>query len=138
METVVLITRSDAVPNLRQRIPATFNVSSVTTAGMVIEDGRTRIYLNRNDDIRNEFETARLERIVALVANPAFFTIDFSDIEFCRKLLLAIGDDPTVLLDNDHGLLLPGPDFVSALRYSPGWDWRVEPKPLVPVQGGRA
>ena len=56
--------------------------------------------------------------------DPVFYGVDFSDIILCRRVLLAIADDPRLLIDNDHGVVLTGTDFVHVLRSRPEWDWR--------------
>jgi hypothetical protein len=98
----------------------------IGAAGVVfIEDGRSRVYVTRNDAVGSELEPERLKLITSTIREPIFYTIDFSDIAFCRKVLSAIADDPRLLVDNDHGVLLTGDEFVRVLRSQTDWDWRM-------------
>jgi hypothetical protein len=58
-----------------------------------------------------------------------FWLLDFSDLKFCKDLLLCIANDPKIVVDNDHGIRLRGDDFVALLRSRPTWDCRVERSP---------
>jgi hypothetical protein len=90
----------------------------------VIEDGGTRVYVSRNDSVADDLEPEARARIAAATPSPVFYTVDFNDLDLCRRVLLAIADDPRLLIDNDHGVLLSGADFVRVLRSQPDWDWR--------------
>jgi hypothetical protein len=93
----------------------------------VIQDAMSRAYVTRNDLVRNELEPEDLRAIAEAIADPTFYTVDFSDIDLCRRNLLAIADDAKLLVDNDHGVRLSGSDFVRVLRSQPDWDWRRDP-----------
>lgn len=97
-----------------------------TSYGVAVTDGRSRVYLSQNAFIRDELEPERLEAIAALITSAVFYSVDFSDIALCRRVLAAIADDPALLVDNDHGVFLSGPEFVRALRQRPDWDWRTD------------
>jgi len=93
---------------------------------LVVDDGKSRVYVVRNDAVCDEFEPERLARFTSTIPSPIFYSIDFSDIVLCRRVLEAIADDPKLLVDNEHGVLLPGPEFVRVLRSQHDWDWRVD------------
>ncbi len=93
---------------------------------VVLDDGKTRVYVARNDYATEEMEPERLQQIMASVKEPIFYTVDFSDIDFCKGVLTLLVDDPLVLVDNDHGVLLAGSDFVRVLHERPDWDWRYD------------
>ena len=103
---------------------------SLASAGegnvVVLDDGKTRIYVARNVYASQEMEPDRLQQIMASVSEPIFYTVDFSDIDFCKGVLALLVDDPLVLVDNDHGVLLVGSDFVRLLHERPDWDWRYD------------
>lgn len=57
-----------------------------------------------------------------MVSDPVF--VSFSDVRLARRVLEAIADDPALVVDDDDGRLLPGPEFVHMLREHPEGDWR--------------
>jgi len=124
MESVILIARRSYNLNFAEKIPSEFKLLEAVRDCTAITDGDTRIYIYPNDSIRDELVREELDRITSRISDPVFYTVDFSDISFCRTLLLNIADDLELLVDNDHGRLLPGPEFVQILRNNPMWDWR--------------
>lgn len=84
--------------------------------GIVIEHGNSRVYVYRNDAVRDEFEPEELSRITSTMPRPVFYSVDFSDLALCRRVLEAIADDPRLLVDNDHGVLLDGSALIGLLR----------------------
>lgn len=98
--------------------------AKAVAGGLVIEDGNSRVYVCRNDAVRDELEPEQLDRILSTIPRPVFYTVDFSDLALCRRVLEAIADDPGLLVDNDHGVLLDGATFIGLLRARPAWDWR--------------
>jgi hypothetical protein len=124
MESVILIARRSYDPGFREKIPSAFKILEVGGGTTAVTDGATRIYICRNDSVRDELEPDELDNIASKISHPIFYTVDFSDISFCRTLLFNIADDPELLVDDDHGPLLPGPEFVQILRNNPMWDWR--------------
>ncbi|HZS36262.1 MAG TPA: hypothetical protein VFF06_05520 [Polyangia bacterium] len=124
MEAVIVIAQRDIMPELRIRLASLAPLAG-SEGALVIQDERTRVYLSRDDRVIDELEPDRRERITGKMPSPIFYTVDFSDIELCRKVLFLIADDPTLLVDNDHGTLLRGPEFLELLRSQPAWDWRI-------------
>jgi hypothetical protein len=91
---------------------------------VVLDNGKTRIYVAHNESAVQEMEPEELQNIKDLVADPVFYVVDFSDIDFCKSVLALLVDDPLLLVDNDHGVFLPGPEFIRLLHERPDWDWR--------------
>jgi len=124
METVIIATPHVYDAEFKQRLVGLGTVTTNEDGMIIFDDGQTRVYVLRNDAVRDELEPERLERITSAIAHPVFYAIDFSDIASCRVVLAAIADDPNVQVDNDHGVLLPGSEFVTMLRSQRDWDWR--------------
>lgn len=93
---------------------------------LVVTDGRTRVYVRRDDGAGDDEGSDELRRVASAIVNPIFFTIEFSDVKLCREVLAAIADDLRVVVDNDRGVVLPGSEFVRILRSQPDWDWRLD------------
>jgi hypothetical protein len=124
MESVIIVTPGEYDARFRARIPAKYGMSVREGGVLIVEDGRTRIYIAKNDSVRGELGAAQLEVVAAATEAPTFYAVDFTDLAFCRDILMAVADDPDVLVDNDHGVLLAGSDFVRVLRSQGSWDWR--------------
>lgn len=126
MESVIIIAPREYRAELESRLRAEFTLAAGSAGALVIDNSTSRIYIRRDDLVRGELETLQLERILVVIPQPVFYAVDFSDIALCRRVLLLIADDPLLLIDNDHGGLLPGPEFVDLIRSRPEWDWRGE------------
>jgi len=124
MESVILIAHRRAIPNFKARVSSALRVVDGVGGALVIDNGAARIYVALDEHVRSELGAERLERILSIVEDPVFFTVDFSDIDLCKTVLMSIADDPRLLVDNDHGVLLSGSEFVRVLRSQRDWDWR--------------
>jgi hypothetical protein len=125
MEAVTIVASCGYELNLRARLEKIGSVKEGAGKSLVVDDGESRIFITQNELAIQELEPAELEDISARIAEPIFYTVDFSNIDLCRRVLEAIADDPNVLVDNDHGVVLSGADFVALIRSQPGWDWRL-------------
>jgi hypothetical protein len=126
LESVIVIAPREHSGELARRLVARWTQSSTGTERWVVDDGQARIYISRNDFVGRELEPERLARIIRTIPDPVFYTVDFSDLQLCRDVLAAIADDPALLVDNDHGVILSGAAFVDMLRTRREWDWRRE------------
>lgn len=124
MESVIIAAPFAYDMELRARLEQVGPVTMSAGGALVLDDGSSRVYVARDDAVQDELEPERLELVTSTIPRPIFYTIDFSDIILCRKVLEVIADDPKILVDNDHGVLLPGPEFVRVLRRQRDWDWR--------------
>ena len=124
MESVIIVTPYNFDEIFKARIPRKYNVEKGALGNLVISDGWTRLWLSQDESILNTLDDAGLEKVINMFRDPIFYTLDFSDIKFCREVLLAIVDDPAILVDNDHGVMMSGPEFVHFLCGKPDWDWR--------------
>jgi hypothetical protein len=125
MDSVIIITKSDfGLEQIRREIPSRYSVEIAANGRLVIERGERRAYLGQDVRIMDELEPEEASRILHMISEPTFYTLDFSDINFCKELLVAIVDRNDILIDNDHGMLLLGSEFVRILRNHMDWDWR--------------
>ena len=53
---------------------------------------------------------------------------EFSDIHFGKKVLTHIVNNESYMVDNDHGDIMSGADFVKRIHGEPDWDWRISYK----------
>ncbi len=124
MESVVIVVPHTYDAEFMVRLSRTWRVMDTAGGGAAIEDGGSRVYVSRNDAVAEDMDPEARARIAATIRQPVFYTVDFSDIDLCRRVLVAIADDPRLLVENDHGVLITGADFVGVLRSQPDWDWR--------------
>ena len=125
MDSVIIVTRRDCdLDQLRRRIPSDYRVDDTPDGRIVIEGSNRRAYLGADAQIVHELEPEEASRIMHMIPVPIFYVLDFSDISMCKELLMAMADRTDVLIDNDHGVLLPGTEFVQMLRNRQDWDWR--------------
>ncbi len=125
METMVLVAPTVYDAELRSRLGRlAADAVHDTSDGVVVTDGVSRVYIAQCTAVRDDLEPEQLEMITSAIPNPVFYCIDFSDIVLCRRVLAAVADDPSILIDNDHGVLLPGHRYLEAMRARPEWDWR--------------
>jgi len=129
MDSVIIVAPCAYDARFKERLARGWKVAETACGGSVIEDGGSRVYLSRNDAIAEDLEPEARARIAAATPEPVFYTVDFSDLNLCRRVLLVIADDPRLLIDTDHRVLLPGADFVRVLRSQPDWDWRQDRVP---------
>lgn len=90
----------------------------------IVEEGAAHAYLERDPFIPDELEPDVLARISHEIPNPHFFTLDFTDLDLCKAIVVAIADRDDVLVCDDHGNIRRGSKFVEQIRMSPSWDWR--------------
>lgn len=92
--------------------------------GLVVARGTSRAFLYRADSVGEELGPERYEKIAALIGAPEFYLLDFSGIELCKDVLRALVNDAKLLVDNDVGVCVSGPEFLRLLEENPTWDWR--------------
>jgi hypothetical protein len=100
--------------------------NKISDGGWVKEDSRGRLYVSLDQWTEGELGMERLTWIREKIADPIFYGLDFSDMRLCREIIQAIADDPRILVDNDHGTIVSGSEFVRRVRHMPEWDWRME------------
>lgn len=126
MEAVILISPVDRDSKFKEQLSQLGPIQTSERGVLAVADGESRVYVYRNDDVSDELEPEHLARIMSIIPAPIFYSVDFSDIVFCRRVLAAIANDANLLVDNDHGVLQSGQEFVRVLRSQPDWDWRLD------------
>jgi hypothetical protein len=126
MESVIVAAPAEYDLKLRARLEQLGPISTGAGGEWIVDNGKSRVYVARSESVNDELEPERLAAITSKMAKPVFYSIDFSDLALCKKVMIAIVDDPELLVDNDHGVLLSGADFVRVLRSQAEWDWRTD------------
>ncbi len=130
MESVIVVAPCVYDSELRSRISRPLEVQRASSYRrrhrrlVIYDEHNSHVFLSRWERAKEELPVDELSQIEATIPRPVFYLVEYSDIDLCRKVLLAIADDPRLLIDNDFGVRLSGPDFLSLLRARPDWDWR--------------
>jgi len=135
MQSIDLIgsTWHDFAPQLRQFADDPANgVVAMQMHGhrIALDFGSSRVYVDRREDARNEYEADEFAVFEARLGSPCFHGIEFSSDRAARAVLLLIADDERFLVDDGYGAVVSGPEFVQLLRQFPEWDWRRERRPF--------
>ena len=127
METVIIIRdgRSE-VTELFARIGNDVCVKKLPDGRFFVEDASWHLWLGRDDTIFDEYEEDEIKVVQERVTNPIPFVCEFSEMEFGKRILGRILCGESCLVDNDHGDILTGKEFVERLQTEPGWDWRLK------------
>ena len=126
MDSVIVVAPDGYDVSIQLRLRQRWALAPSAEGTWVIEDGTSRVYVTRDNAVRDDLELEDQQAILDAVADPTFYTVDFSDIALCRQVLLCIADDSRLVVDNDHGVRLSGSDFARVLRSQPDWDWRLD------------
>lgn len=126
MEAVVIVVPKSYEATFLQRLQGLDQAEALSAGGVVVEAGGNRVYIRRDDSIHKELGLQDRRRYLASGDKLAFYSVEFSDIGLCRSILETIADDPSLVVDNDHGLVLNGAEFVRLLRARRDWDWRLD------------
>ena len=126
MEAVIIVTSPGNGIDFMSRLEQAGKVTVEPNGIVVVTSEASRIYVVQDNAVRDEFEPEELRLIAALIQVPIFYLLEFSDLMFCKKVLEIAANDPKLMVDNDHGTILPGNEFVRILRNNQGWDWRRE------------
>jgi hypothetical protein len=102
-----------------------YDVDIVSEARIIINSGDRYIAINLDDYITEEYDEQELNRILQFIRQPRFFLIEFSHLDFLKEILPFCVYENGFLIDNDHGDILSGREFLLKLRQNPGWDWRI-------------
>lgn len=124
MESVVIACESNREREFLLRVPPDVAVRALDPLRRVLERGDCRAYLDRQVQVTDALDGEDVDRGEMTIKQPIVYTLSFIDIEFCKELLVAMVNDPGIMIDNDHGLQMPGDKFVQRVLASPAWDWR--------------
>jgi len=116
MDSIVIVAPCPYEAELAARLERIGPVIVQADGIFVVDDGNSRVYISRGHHVSSELAPEELQYFTSLMADPIFYLVDFSDMAFCRKVVEVIADDSRLLVDDDHGLVLPGPEFVRHLR----------------------
>jgi hypothetical protein len=98
---------------IKQLLSQFFRIDEDADGGLTIHAKDSRVYLHFDRHIEHAEGTTIL--------------LDYSDMEFVKKIIEVIADDPGVLVDNDFGTVISGDLFVARMKNENGWNWKIPP-----------
>ncbi|GAA5013161.1 hypothetical protein GCM10025794_01450 [Massilia kyonggiensis] len=124
-DMVLIADRKFNLSEIKDRInPGDFEI---TTAGdrISIQDVSTRnfVQIERDDNIALYYDDEEDDVFKSSISDPAYYIVNFQDIDLLKRILEMALDRPDVFLDNDFGLIQTGQQFVLTLDRQPKWDW---------------
>lgn len=126
MQSIVVITPPNiTLKDFVGKLEQYYDVDIVSEDRIVINSGDRYIAINLDDYITEEYDEQELNRISQFIKQPQFFLIEFSHLDFLKEVLPFCVDENGFLIDNDHGDILSGREFLLKLRQNPRWDWRI-------------
>lgn len=91
---------------------------------LLISSGEKRVFIFRDERVMEEYDAREIHTLLERISNPVFFVFEFNDFEFGREVLRRVADSQHLIIDDDHGGMAVGTDFVKRLESQPTWDWR--------------
>ena len=123
MNCVVLATdRSIDFREIFDRVKRLLPNAYLNSDRIVDEGVNDNLFIDVYNDATREMEPEELGTIERLIPSASMYLISYHSMDRVKGLLLELADDPMMVVDNDAGTTLPGPDFVARLRAEPQWD----------------
>jgi hypothetical protein len=126
LESVVIVVPSCCNEEFRQRLSCESGFTQTSPLSWCHESKERRVYISLDSLVESEFSSEQLDFINNKVSSPVFYCVDFSDIEICKIVIQKIANDEKIFIDNDHGLVLSGSEYIRRMKLQPSWDWRIE------------
>ena len=125
MQSIVVITPPNiTLKSFAEKLDHMYDVDLVSDDRIVITDDEGYITINLDNYITEEYDEKELNVISQIIEQPEFFLIEFSHLDLLKEVIPSCVDSPVFLVDNDHGDILSGREFLLKLKKNPSWDWR--------------
>jgi hypothetical protein len=103
--------------------PKTFQLDGIVKSlakDLLVEASPTETLIVRSENSRAYIHLDLTQK----QTGPYGLLIDYSDIDLIKEIIVRIGNDPALIIDNDFGVVLPGDAFVGRIVRNKDWDWR--------------
>lgn len=84
------------------------------------------VQFERDDSIGSYYDDEEGDIFKSSIADPAYYIVNFHDIDLLKRILKTALDRQDVFLDNDFGLIQTGQQFMLTLDRHPKWDWAMD------------
>lgn len=111
---------------IAERLKGRFPVDRTLPWEVRVAEGNEYVRIEESRSVQNEFSSEVLAKTLAILKSaPKWFVLTHVGIMLLKKVITAFADDPSIVINNDVGVVLPGPAFIERIRQEPDWDWRV-------------
>ena len=86
----------------------------------LILKGASHVIIDADDSIGDDYDSDDLAAVRRVLPDPTFFMFESNDIQFGARVLGALIDARDVVVDDDHGNIVPGAEFARRLRSGAG------------------
>ena len=126
METFIIATpRNVKIEQLIDMIPERFEREKQSNYRFLISSELHHCWIELDDEIESYYDENEMLIVKKHIPTPKFFNCEFSEMDFGKEILSYIIFDNGFVIDNDHGEILTGGEFLKRLREKPEWDWRI-------------
>jgi hypothetical protein len=120
METILITSKKRInVNEINARLAVYWRVEGAAGNRLVIQEKESRVYVHLDllgtDAVASACgDDKKTDRLY----------VDYSDVGLVKRVIVAIGDQAALTIDNDFGTVLPGNEFVARIKSDPNWNWR--------------
>ncbi len=122
---IIILPRDLDLVSLAEKVHTEISRTMVTNDRLIFESGNLHAVVAAAPNVLLELDEEEKAEIRALVAEPRYFSFEFNDLAFAKRILSTLANDPNLAVDDDHGGLHRGSDFVRRMREFPAWEWRI-------------
>ena len=115
MNSIVIVAPFSYEDEFRKKL-SIFHETREAQGQFVISSGNSRAYLQQNTSTEDESEPEQVALYRSAMPTPIYYILEYNDRHLACEVILAIADDPRLVVDNDHGTILQGAEFVHQIR----------------------
>lgn len=120
METILITSKKRLNLNeINARLAVDWRVEGAAGDRLVIQEKESRVYVHLD-----LLETGDVASACGDDKQTGRLYVDYSDVGLVKRVIVAIGDNADLTIDNDFGTVLPGNEFVARIKSDPNWNWR--------------
>ena len=120
---IIFLPRAVTIEDVARELAAVGKVSQAPGA-VAVEAGDGRVRLDQADDIARYYDAGELDVVTRVLGEYAAFTAEYLDIGLVKHVIQVVANRWPSVIDDDHGTMLPGGQFLELLAARPDWDWR--------------
>jgi hypothetical protein len=102
-----------------------FSVDRRIPGDLLVSDGVSHVWLFEAGRLEDNYEPEEIEVVERLIKGPKVLGLRMGkgSEEMTHRILMRVGDDMNIVLDNSHDTILRGSEFVRRVRENPEWVW---------------
>ena len=123
-EIFVITTTEMGMGQLQAAAERAGRAASLVDASLVFNDEDGYVDVTERPDIFEFYEDDERAQLAPAGPDPRLFRVYFDNPNLAVRVIVDLFPSvPSVVVDNDHGVLVSLPRFVSLLAAHPKWDW---------------